>query len=64
MYTREYKNTGKQISILGLGCMRLPKLDPEKPDIDEPKAFEMVDYAYNHGINYFDTAWPYHGEMS
>ena len=52
MYTREYKNTGKQISILGLGCMRLPKLDPEKPDIDEPKAFEMVDYAYNHGINY------------
>lgn len=64
MYTREYKNTGKHISILGLGCMRLPKIDPEKPDIDEAKAMEMVDYAYRHGINYFDTAWPYHGGTS
>lgn len=64
MYTREYKNTGNRISILGLGCMRLPKIDPEKPDIDEEKALEMVDYAYRHGINYYDTAWPYHGGAS
>lgn len=31
MTTREYKNTGDQISLLGFGCMRLPKIDPENP---------------------------------
>ncbi|MBM6917480.1 aldo/keto reductase [Intestinimonas butyriciproducens] len=40
--------------------MRLPKIDPEKSDIDKEKAQEMIDYAYSHGINYFDTAYPYH----
>ena len=33
MTTREYKNTGDQISLLGFGCMRLPKIDPEKYDV-------------------------------
>ena len=27
--------------------------------IDEKKGFELIDYAYNHGVNYFDTAMPY-----
>lgn len=61
MEKRRYKNTDMEISLLGLGCMRLPKLDPEKDEIDYAKAQEIVDYAYAHGINYFDTAYRYHG---
>ena len=37
MYTREYKNTGDQISLLGLGCMRLPKVEGSEK-IDRAKA--------------------------
>ncbi len=51
MKYRTYQNSDLSISLLGLGCMRLPKIDPNKPDIDEAAAQEMVDYAYEHGIN-------------
>ena len=61
MEMRQYKDTGLQVSLLGMGCMRLPKLDPEKDDIDYEKAQEIIDYAYAHGVNYFDTAYGYHG---
>ncbi|MCF7924291.1 MAG: aldo/keto reductase [Candidatus Izimaplasma sp.] len=44
--------------------MRLPKIDSEKPDIDEKQAEEMIDYAYKHGVTYFDTAYPYHQGLS
>lgn len=57
---RNYKDTNEQISLLGFGCMRLPKIDPEKSDIDKEKAQQMIDYAYAHGVNYYDTAYPYH----
>jgi len=52
----------KRISLLGFGAMRLPTC----PDgsIDEKKTFEMVDYAIANGVNYFDTAWPYHNGES
>lgn len=50
MRTRPYGKTGKEISIIGCGGMRFPK--PEK--IDEMA--ELVVYAYERGINYFDTA--------
>ena len=48
----------KQLSRLGFGLMRLPLM----PDgtIDEAQAEEMVAYAIANGVNYFDTAWPYH----
>ena len=52
----------ERISRLGFGCMRLP-LTPEKA-IDEPALQRMVDDAMAHGVNYFDTAWPYHGGQS
>ncbi|SDN89892.1 aldo/keto reductase [Acetanaerobacterium elongatum] len=55
---------GTEVSALGLGCMRLPKVTPEKEDIDYTRAQQIVDYAYEHGINYFDTAHMYHGGMS
>lgn len=47
---------GEKISQLGFGTMRLPVINGVDKDIDEEKAFEMFDYAYKHGINYFDTA--------
>lgn len=54
-----------KISLLGLGTMRLPLTNPADPtSIDEEKAQAIVDYAYAHGVNYFDTAYPYHGRMS
>ncbi|MGI5893241.1 MAG: aldo/keto reductase [Candidatus Merdivicinus sp.] len=64
MEKRTYKNTELKISLLGMGCMRLPKIDPDKNDIDYEKAQEIIDYAYAHGINYFDTAYGYHGGES
>ena len=53
---------GEKLSRLGFGCMRLPL--KEDKSIDEDELQRMVDYAIEHGVNYFDTAWPYHGGMS
>lgn len=44
--------------------MRLPVLEQDSSKIDEAAAFAMFDYAIEHGINYFDTAWGYHGGNS
>lgn len=53
-----------EVSRLGLGNMRLPVKSGEKressPDIDYEKAQEIVDFAYNNGVNYYDTAYMYH----
>ena len=51
-----------KLSALGFGMMRLP-LNEDK-SIDEPQVFQMVDYALDHGVNYFDNAYPYHGSQS
>ena len=54
-----YKNFNNlAISSLGMGCMRLPK--KEDGTIDYEKTEEIIEYAYSHGINYYDTAFPYH----
>jgi predicted aldo/keto reductase-like oxidoreductase len=72
MLYRDLGKTGCDVSVLGFGCMRLPIVggtsaldlfDPSKP-IDEMAASEMIHYAIEHGINYFDTAYPYHGGQS
>ena len=53
---------GKQISALGLGCMRLPVNEDKSIDIERTR--EMVARAFAGGINYFDTARPYHNGTS
>ena len=53
-----------KLSALGLGCMRLPVVGNDDGIIDEASAAEMVEYAVSRGINYFDTAWGYHGGNS
>ncbi len=53
---------GLKLSALGFGMMRLPVNADQS--IDEEHVFRMVDYALEHGVNYFDTAYPYHGSQS
>ena len=60
MQYRKFGNTGKMISALGFGCMRLPELEKDgKWYIDEEKALPMLTKAYENGVNYFDTAHGY-----
>lgn len=56
---------GFKLSLLGFGTMRLPQLsnEPGSP-VDESQVEQMVKYAIEHGVNYFDTAYPYHGGES
>ncbi len=62
----EYREiSGVKLSMLGMGNMRLPvKEGMSESHIDYDKAQEIIDYAYAHGINYFDTAYRYHGGES
>jgi len=52
---------GKKLSMLGFGTMRLPTAEGE---IDEKQVEAMTEYAIRHGVNYFDTAVPYHEGLS
>ena len=55
---------GMKLSALGFGAMRLPVIDGDDGRIDEAAALRMVNTAMQNGINYYDTAWGYHGENS
>lgn len=57
---------GKKLPRLGLGTMRFPLIEgsTDAGDIDIVKVSEMIDYAMSNGINYFDTAYPYHASQS
>jgi uncharacterized protein len=73
MLYRKLGKTNLNVSILGFGCMRLPIqngsgsgadiFDPNKA-INEEEAKKMIQYAIDHGVNYFDTAYPYHSGKS
>ncbi len=62
MYYKEI--AGVKVSALGMGNMRLPKIEGQGEKIDWEKAQKIIDYAMSHGINYYDTAYRYHGGES
>lgn len=65
----QYRKSGNlewKLSALGFGCMRLPTTDGQRlsPNIVEEEAIGMIRHAIDHGVNYFDTAYPYHTGQS
>ncbi|HAN09741.1 MAG TPA: aldo/keto reductase [Clostridiales bacterium] len=61
MLYREMGKTGDSVSILGYGCMRFPQKNGK---IDEELTDKQIMKAINNGVNYFDTAYFYHGGKS
>ena len=57
MQYREVPKNGDKLSVLGYGCMRLPV---RMQSINEKLAEKQILYAMEQGVNYFDTAVPYH----
>ena len=62
MEKRKMENLGIETSLLGFGCMRFPVTADGK--IDEAQAERMLDIAISKGVNYIDTAYPYHDGLS
>ena len=57
----KYRKMGSlnwEVSALGFGAMRLPVYNPLK--VNEEEAIKMIRYAIDNGVNYVDTAYPYH----
>ena len=61
MLYREVPKNGDKLSVLGYGCMRLPM---RMQSINEKLAEKQILYAMDQGVNYFDTAYPYHNRKS
>lgn len=62
-----YRRLGKvdeKVSRLCFGTMWLPIIEGDDTRIDEEKAAQMIHCAIDSGVNYIDTAYPYHGGMS
>lgn len=69
MKYRKFGDLGFDVSVFGVGCMRLPlKVQPDgttdRTKIDEEEAIKMIRHAIDSGVNYIDTAYPYHGGNS
>ena len=61
MQYRKFGRSDVHVSALGFGAMRFPTKDGQ---IEEVEATQMMQYALEHGVNYIDTAYPYHGGES
>ena len=66
MQYRQFGKLGYDVSLLGFGVMRLPRLTDADGGyyVDREKAFELLRYAADNGVNYFDTAFGYHAETA
>ncbi|MBN2201502.1 aldo/keto reductase [bacterium] len=66
MKYRPFGNTGWNVSALGFGAMRLPATASKSggPAVDEAESVRMIRAAIDGGVNYVDTAYPYHGGVS
>jgi predicted aldo/keto reductase-like oxidoreductase len=66
MRYRKFGPLGEDVSALAFGCMRLPTTDgvPQSGKIDEPETIRMIRHAIDRGVNYIDTAYPYHDGQS
>lgn len=62
MIYRDFK--GNKISQLAFGTMRLPVINGDMENIDQDSVEKMVKFAFDGGVNYFDTAWGYHNGKS
>jgi len=63
MNKRKFKKANIEVYPLGFGAMRLPLLDvADNGSIDEAEATKMIRYAIDSGLNYIDTAMPYHSQ--
>lgn len=61
---RRYRDTDLTVPLLGFGMMRLPRLNPDKPEVDYATAEKQIARALAAGVNYFDTAYFYHNGLS
>ena len=64
MQYRQLGKTGIEVFPLGFGCMRLPTMEPGGDAIDRDEAIRIIRLGIDSGINYVDTAYPYHAKES
>ena len=63
MKYRKFGSLDWEVSVLGFGAMRLPLVGKDSSRVAEPEAIKMIRHAVDRGVNYVDTAYPYHEKV-